>query len=304
MQTMSEDVWSEIIQFMDLQTICSLVLTSSTYNRLFHREHIWNTLIQRDFEQELNQIDFQLSNETLSPIEIYKYLHATFRTFPYEFPPSDDNTREKPANNIITKVVILSTEYSIMSMLLMLFVDGIWDTSRSSIGQDFRILNLWPKKDGTDHRLHRVQWWVTVGPERYRTVTRSYYRGAHLVLTAFDIADPENTLTTGICNNTLADALHWANESDNNKESDVPIYLIGIGKSGNDYTSPHVSRQDVINYCKEHNYCYFEVKQETYLHDTIVILTQLHRLRMNSKLPDHQQTQSQTPSAKKQCIIN
>lgn len=55
----------------------------------------------------------------------------------------------------------------------------------STIGVDFKLRTL----DDVDGRSVKVQLWDTAGLERFRTMTSSYYRGAHAVLLIFDITE-------------------------------------------------------------------------------------------------------------------
>jgi hypothetical protein len=299
METISEDGWSEIIQFLDIQTITLILATSTTYNILLQQEHFWNILIQRDFTNE------EL-NESKSPsIETYKYYYETFRAFPYCFPP--DANVVFPDEFLLSKVLISSTVSSVMNMLLKLFSSGIWEESdnRPCIGVDFQILKLLPEKEHRMYRPHKIQWWISAGPERFKTITASYYRIASLIVTGFDIADPENRIEAQIGSDSLSDALHWVKEAETKKDESVPIYLIGIGKSGNIFTSPHVSQKDIIRHCNERNIHYFEVRKDTHIHDVINVLRCFNNLRMKDNPPDCDIVKlPPSTSTNRKCIIS
>ena len=57
----------------------------------------------------------------------------------------------------------------------------------SSIGVDFKSKDI---KLG-DKKI-KLQIWDTAGHERYRTITQSYYRGAHTIVTVFDLTNRES----------------------------------------------------------------------------------------------------------------
>ena len=57
----------------------------------------------------------------------------------------------------------------------------------NSIGVDFKLKNI-----EIDNKKIKLQIWDTAGQERFRTITTSYYKGAHAILIVFDITDRES----------------------------------------------------------------------------------------------------------------
>jgi len=71
------------------------------------------------------------------------------------------------------------------SSLLLRFSDDTWtDKYISTIGVDFKIKTI-----NLDHKLVKLQIWDTAGQERFRTITSSYYRGAHGIIIVYDVTD-------------------------------------------------------------------------------------------------------------------
>jgi len=73
------------------------------------------------------------------------------------------------------------------SCILLRFVDGTYtDTVISTIGVDYknRIIDLHDQKI-------KLQIWDTAGQERFRTITSSYYRGAHGIIVVYDVTDQQ-----------------------------------------------------------------------------------------------------------------
>ena len=67
----------------------------------------------------------------------------------------------------------------------MRFTDDMFVHQTSTLGVDFKtkaITLMWQRV--------RLQLWDTNGQERFRSITRSYYRGAHGVALVFDTTDP------------------------------------------------------------------------------------------------------------------
>ena len=57
----------------------------------------------------------------------------------------------------------------------------------NSIGVDFKLKNI-----EIDSKKIKLQIWDTAGQERFKTITTSYYKGAHAILIVFDITDRDS----------------------------------------------------------------------------------------------------------------
>jgi len=99
------------------------------------------------------------------------------------------------------------------SCLLLRFADDVFtDSYISTIGVDFKIRTL--EVEGKTVKLHI---WDTAGQERFRTITSSYYRGAHGIMVVYDVTDRIS----------FNNVRQWLNEIDRYGTSSVTKLLIG-----------------------------------------------------------------------------
>ncbi|KAL6989327.1 Ras-related protein RABD2a [Sarracenia purpurea var. burkii] len=99
------------------------------------------------------------------------------------------------------------------SCLLLRFADDSYlDSYISTIGVDFKIRTV--EQDG---KTIKLQIWDTAGQERFRTITSSYYRGAHGIIIVYDITDPES----------FNNVKQWLSEIDRYATENVNKLLVG-----------------------------------------------------------------------------
>ena len=65
--------------------------------------------------------------------------------------------------------------------------------------------------------MHPAPQWDTAGQERFRTITSSYYRGAHGIIVVFDVTDQES----------FNNVKQWLNEIDRYANENVNKLLVG-----------------------------------------------------------------------------
>uniref|UniRef100_A0A0D9WBT7 Uncharacterized protein n=1 Tax=Leersia perrieri TaxID=77586 RepID=A0A0D9WBT7_9ORYZ len=99
------------------------------------------------------------------------------------------------------------------SCLLLRFADDSYvDTYISTIGVDFKIRTI-----ELDGKTVKLQIWDTAGQERFRTITSSYYRGAHGIIIVYDVTDMES----------FNNVKQWLSEIDRYASDSVCKLLVG-----------------------------------------------------------------------------
>jgi Ras-related protein Rab-1A len=112
------------------------------------------------------------------------------------------------------KLLIIGDSGVGKTCLLTRYTDNIMmDTYTATIGVDFKVKTL-----HIDGQAIRLQIWDTAGQERFRTVCRSYYRGAQGIVLVYDVTDLQS-----FQNVTAA----WASEITSNAPPDIVKLLVG-----------------------------------------------------------------------------
>ncbi|CAK5264699.1 unnamed protein product [Mycena citricolor] len=106
-----------------------------------------------------------------------------------------------------------SRRRGMMSCLLLRFADDTYTESYiSTIGVDFKIRTI-----ELEGKTVKLQIWDTAGQERFRTITSSYYRGAHGIIVVYDVTD----------NDTFTNVKQWLQEIDRYASEGVNKLLVG-----------------------------------------------------------------------------
>ncbi|MES1908492.1 MAG: Ras-related protein RABD2c [Cercozoa sp. M6MM] len=99
------------------------------------------------------------------------------------------------------------------SCILLRFADDTFsDSYISTIGVDFKIRTI-----ELEGKTIKLQIWDTAGQERFRTITSSYYRGAHGIIVVYDITDMDS----------FTNVSTWLNEIDRFASESVSKLLVG-----------------------------------------------------------------------------
>jgi len=118
-----------------------------------------------------------------------------------------------PEYDYLFKLLLIGDSGVGKSCILLRFADDTYtDSYISTIGVDFKIRTI-----ELDGKTVKLQIWDTAGQERFRTITSSYYRGAHGIIVVYDVTDQTS----------FNNVKNWLNEIERYANENVNKLLVG-----------------------------------------------------------------------------
>ena len=91
------------------------------------------------------------------------------------------------------KILLIGDSGVGKSSIIMRYVDRVFnDRFTSTIGVDYKIksISLYPGQN--NEKIIKLHIWDTAGQEKFKTIVRSYYRGAQGIMVVYDISNKES----------------------------------------------------------------------------------------------------------------
>lgn len=157
----------------------------------------------------------------------------------------------KSTYNYLFKILLIGNSGVGKSCIMTRFVDNDFsDEFNSTIGVDFKIKTLI-----VDNKLVKLQIWDTAGQERFKTITSSYYRGAHGIIIVYDITDRKS----------FSDIINWIAEIKRYSGNNAIIMIVG---NKSDMKERVISYEEGQDLAYAHDCEFYEVSAKTNSHIT------------------------------------
>ena len=142
---------------------------------------------------------------------------------------------------VIKLILIGDSDVGKTSIVTRFAEDRFTETSISTVGVEFstRAIQI-------DNKIYFIQMWDTAGQERYRSVVKSYFKGAHGVFFVFDLTSQSS----------LKGLSKWISETDD--ISDKNIVKVLIGNKKDKVSDRQITTVDGISLAEKLNMYYYE----------------------------------------------
>ena len=112
------------------------------------------------------------------------------------------------------KILLLGDSSVGKTCFLMRYTDNTFqEIHMSTIGLDYKLKNI-QLEDG---KMVKIQIWDTAGQDRFRSITKNYYKGAHGIILIYDITNQK----------TFENVKNWINQIKEEVSNKVTIILVG-----------------------------------------------------------------------------
>lgn len=178
------------------------------------------------------------------------------------------------------KILLIGDSGVGKSCLLLRFADETYTESFiSTIGVDFKI-----KTVDLDGKVVKLQIWDTAGQERFRTITSSYYRGAHGIIVVYDITNSD----------TFVNVKQWLHEIDRYAADNVDILL--VGNKSDATTKREVTFEQGASFAEAAGYSFLETSAKTSINVNEAFLKMASQIKRRTKNKIAIQTATIRPS--------
>ena len=137
-------------------------------------------------------------------------------------------------------IVIGDSETGKSSLSQRIAIDSFNPTHRRTIGVEFLSREI--KISG---KIIKLQIWDTAGSDRYRSITKAYYKGAKIIFLVYDVTNL----------NSFKNIKNWMKDIEDFKKEKVSIVLVGNKCDSLDRV---ITEEEGINLAKEYKIDFLE----------------------------------------------
>ena len=146
------------------------------------------------------------------------------------------------------KILLLGDTSVGKTCFLMRYTDNTFqEIHMSTIGLDYKLKNV----QLDDGKMYKIQIWDTAGQDRFRSITKNYYKGAHGIVLIYDITDKK----------TFDNVRNWLRQIKEEVSDKVCIILVGNKIDAEEKRV--VTTQEGEKMAEEYNMMFFECSAKT-----------------------------------------
>ena len=161
---------------------------------------------------------------------------------------NEDASASSASYDHLVKILLVGDSGVGKSSLLMRFIEDAFEEVSPTVGVDFKL-----KMMNVDGKRLKLTVWDTAGQERFRTLTSSYYRGAHGVIFVYDIANAESFANVEEV---------WRKEVEMYSTISNGVKMI-VGNKVDKESSREIAKEDGVRFAKEHGCLFLECSAKT-----------------------------------------
>jgi Ras-related protein Rab-1A len=162
----------------------------------------------------------------------------------------EGKTSDGPDYEYLFKLLLIGNSGVGKSCILMRYADNSFtENFFNTIGVDFKIKTI-----NLNDQVIKMQIWDTAGQDRFRTLTSSYYRGAHGIIIVYDVTSKES----------FDNVRQWMQEIEKFASENVNKLLVG-NKSDLE-EQREVSYEEGVELAKKFDVPFLEVSAKNAIH--------------------------------------
>jgi len=281
--TLSWDELFQVLLFLPVADVCHHSQTNSVnHDCIMSNQHLWTVLLKRDFAHVTEHLPSRqelalMKNTTASAAalgpknccnEMKDYVCYYAQIYHFPFDRVEARSKYNDPNNQTLSKILFGVPSSLLNQAVM---DALKSNSQlvipqdgapcQQLGIDFTIVPMASRQPKFTPNWTIQLWTIGQGPERFRTISKPYYRAAHCLVITVDTRhawlDDDTYTTTHSCSgygsNSLSKALAALKESKPHLNLTSPrackgVLIVGVGVWSED--AP-ISKQRFLNDCAQ-----------------------------------------------------